>query len=96
MDKETYHILVKHSDGVLTHEIILLNFSENQATFYAGYSYYGRLLKKPKNISKKLKFPDYSYDTDFHYQTQIDNKSITQIIYDYKGSTKWIQAWIIN
>jgi len=93
LDREIYHILGKHSDGrILTHVILLLDFSENLATFYAGYSYYGRLLKKPRNIAKKLKFPEYNYA---YYRTRIDNKSITQLIYDYKGYY-WIRAWIIN
>lgn len=96
MDREIYHILVKHSGVELTYEILLLDFSENLAKFYAGYTYYGRLLKKPGNIVKKLGFPIYNYDKDFHYQMRIDNKSITQIIYDYKGSANWIRAWIIN
>lgn len=96
MDREIYHILIKLPNGVLTHIILLLDLSENLATFYAGYSYYGRLLKKPRNIAKKLRFPNYNCDTDFHYRTRIDNKSITQIIYDYKGSANWIRAWIIN
>lgn len=96
MDREIYHILVRHSGGELTHRILFLDFSEDLAKFYAGYSYYGRLLKKPGNIVKKLGFPNYNYDKDFHYKTRIDNKSITQIIYDYKGSANWIRAWIIN
>ena len=96
MDREIYHILVKHPDGVLTHIILLLDFSEDLARFYVGYLYYGRLLKKPRNIAKKLKFPNYNYDTDFYYKMRINNKSITQIIYEYKGSDNWIRAWIIN
>ena len=80
--------------------ILLLNFSENLATFLVGYSYYGRLLKKPRKIAKKLRFPNYNYDTDFHYRTQIDNKTINQIIYDYIGhqtlTWNWIRTWIIN
>ncbi len=96
MDREIYHILVKHSSRELTHVILLLDFSENLAKFYAGYSYYGRLLKKPKNIVKKLKFPNYNWDKGFHYKTRINNRSITQIINDYKGSANWIRrAWII-
>ena len=96
MDREVYHILVKYSGRELAHVILLLDFSENLAKFYKGYSYYGRLLKKPKNIVKKLEFPIYNYDKDFHYKMRIDNKSITQIIYDYKGSANWIRAWIIK
>jgi hypothetical protein len=96
LDREAYHILVKRPNGILTHIILFLDFSEDLAMFYEGYSYYGRLLKKPRNIVKKLKFPYYNYDTDFHYRTRIDNKSITQIIYDYKRSDNWIRAWIIN
>ena len=98
MDREFYHLLVKHSDGILTHLILLLDFSENRAKFYVGYTYSKRLLKKPGNIVKKLKFPSYNYDTGcFHYQTRIDNRSITQIIHDYKGyPTNWIRAWVIK
>jgi len=96
LDREIYHILIKHPSGTLTHVILLLDFSEDLSMFYEGYSYCGRLLKRPRNIAKKLKFPNYNYDTEFHYRARIDNKSITQIIYDYKGYFNWIRAWIIN
>jgi hypothetical protein len=96
LDKEIYHVLVKYSGRELTHIILLLDFSENLAKFFMGYSHYGRLLKKPGNIVKKLEIPKYNYDNDFYYKMRIDNKSITQIIYDYKGSASWVRTWIMK